>query len=196
MGTVACFRGWKEYESNIHSLRVKKGLTVAALAKAAGCSSGQVVSLANGTSSPQNENTGKVSKSAIGVAQALDARLDEVFPSYFCGMTPKIDDESLLTMTVSSGTLSYVDPAGEYEMAEMAVVLSAVIDTLSKRESQVIRMRFLEGLSLGECGAVLCVSREYVRQLEKKALNRLRHSSRAERLLPYSQQSRSKDANK
>ena len=73
------------------------------------------------------------------------------------------------------------------EMAKEAI--EAALDTLSDREADVIRMRF--GLSdedpktLDEIGKVYDVTRERIRQIEKKALEKLRHPTRADSLRPY-----------
>ena len=66
---------------------------------------------------------------------------------------------------------------------------SAVLDTLSEREAGVISMRF--GLSGGEpktldaIGKVYGVTRERIRQIEDKAMKKLRHPSRSMVLRPY-----------
>ncbi|SDN69505.1 RNA polymerase primary sigma factor [Allokutzneria albata] len=67
--------------------------------------------------------------------------------------------------------------------------LDAVLDTLSEREAGVLRLRF--GLSggeprtLGQIGAVLGLTRERIRQIEVRALCKLRHPSRSQALLVH-----------
>lgn len=60
--------------------------------------------------------------------------------------------------------------------------LRKVLSTLTKSEEKVIRMRFglnrLEGCTLAEIGNSLKITREYVRQIELKAMKRLRHPVR------------------
>lgn len=64
--------------------------------------------------------------------------------------------------------------------------VQAVIATLSPREEMVVRLRY--GLddgtlrTLEEVGELFCITRERVRQIEAKALRKLRHSSRAKPL--------------
>ena len=67
--------------------------------------------------------------------------------------------------------------------------LEDVLDTLSPREEKVLRLRF--GLddgrsrTLEEVGQVFGVTRERIRQIEAKALRKLRHPSRSKKLKDY-----------
>jgi RNA polymerase primary sigma factor len=67
--------------------------------------------------------------------------------------------------------------------------LHSVLDTLSEREAGVVSMRF--GLTdgqpktLGEIGKVYGVTRERIRQIESKAMSKLRHPSRSQVLRDY-----------
>jgi RNA polymerase primary sigma factor len=64
-----------------------------------------------------------------------------------------------------------------------------VLRTLTPREEKVIKMRFgLEDGSehtLEEVGQSFAVTRERIRQIEAKALRKLRHPSRSERLRSF-----------
>ena len=67
--------------------------------------------------------------------------------------------------------------------------LEEVLDTLTNREEKVLRLRF--GLSDGrartleEVGQVFGVTRERIRQIEAKALRKLRHPTRSKKLRDY-----------
>ncbi len=67
--------------------------------------------------------------------------------------------------------------------------LEEVLDTLTDREEEVLRLRF--GLddgkqrTLEEVGRVFGVTRERIRQIEAKALRKLRHPSRSKKLKDY-----------
>ena len=67
--------------------------------------------------------------------------------------------------------------------------LDAVLDTLTSREKEVIRLRF--GLddgrsrTLEEVGKQFKITRERIRQIEAKALRKLRHPSRSKTLKDY-----------
>ena len=67
--------------------------------------------------------------------------------------------------------------------------LENVLDTLTDREENVLRLRF--GLddgrtrTLEEVGKVFGVTRERIRQIEAKALRKIRHPSRSKQLKDF-----------
>jgi len=68
--------------------------------------------------------------------------------------------------------------------------IEEVLSTLTEREEKVLRLRFGIGSSdfprtLEEVGTIFNVTRERVRQIETKALNKLRHPSRRAKLLDF-----------
>ena len=80
-------------------------------------------------------------------------------------------------------------PADEAALTVLREQLSEALETLSPREQQVIRLRF--GLddghvrTLEEVGREFNVTRERIRQIEGKALRKLRHPSRSKRLRDF-----------
>ena len=78
----------------------------------------------------------------------------------------------------------------EYATVEMLKEeLSGVLSTLTDREEKVLRLRF--GLNDGQCrtleevGQIFGVTRERIRQIEAKALRKLRHPSRSRKLKDF-----------
>lgn len=82
--------------------------------------------------------------------------------------------------------LQAVDPADEISADVLAEVLTEILETLDEREKTVLQMR--SGMSdghiytLDEIGQVLGITRERVRQIEEKALRRLRHPRLAKKI--------------
>ncbi|MDD3336595.1 MAG: RNA polymerase sigma factor RpoD [Eubacteriales bacterium] len=80
-------------------------------------------------------------------------------------------------------------PSDAASFTLMKEQLLGVLDTLTPREEQVLRLRF--GLddgrqrTLEEVGKVFKVTRERIRQIEAKALRKLRHPSRSKKLKDY-----------
>lgn len=86
---------------------------------------------------------------------------------------------------------SSVSPAEEMVNANMADHLNEILSTLTDREEQVLRMRFGIGVetnyTLEEVGETLNVTRERIRQIEAKALRKLRHPTRSKVLRHFSE---------
>ena len=80
-------------------------------------------------------------------------------------------------------------PAEAASFALMKEQLLDVLDTLTPREEKVLRLRFgLDDgrqLTLEEVGKEFNVTRERIRQIEAKALRKLRHPSRSKKLKDY-----------
>jgi len=98
--------------------------------------------------------------------------------------TPVGDDDSTLGDFLENQ--ESVSPYEAVKNQELADRVTSILATLSPREEKIIRLRFGIGedaeFTLEEIGKRFNVSRERIRQIEKKALNRLRHSSRREKL--------------
>lgn len=98
--------------------------------------------------------------------------------------TPVGDDDSTLGDFLENQ--ESVSPYEAVKGQELSERVKGILATLSPREEKIIRLRFGIGedaeYTLEEIGKRFNVSRERIRQIEKKALNRLRHSSRREKL--------------
>jgi DNA-binding CsgD family transcriptional regulator len=67
----------------------------------------------------------------------------------------------------------------EYKARDISVNgLFRTLASLGEREQEVLRMRFDERLTLEQCGKRLDITRERIRQVEAKAIRKLRHPSR------------------
>ena len=98
--------------------------------------------------------------------------------------TPIGDDDSTLGDFLENQ--ESVSPYEAVQNRELSNRVKKILCTLSEREEKIIRLRFGIGekaeYTLEEIGKRFNVSRERIRQIEKKALNRLRHSSRRDKL--------------
>jgi len=97
------------------------------------------------------------------------------------------DQESFLGDFIpDESQLSPVDAASKQLLKNH---LDEVLATLSDREARVLKLRFgLEGnkqMTLEEVGKVFGVTRERIRQIEAKALRKLKHPSRRKKLQDY-----------
>ena len=96
------------------------------------------------------------------------------------------DDSHLGDFIEDTGTLS---PAESALHGSMRDVVKEVLDSLTPREAKVLRMRFGIEMStdqtLEEVGKQFDVTRERIRQIEAKALRKLRHPSRADKLKSF-----------
>ncbi|MDP2752283.1 MAG: RNA polymerase sigma factor RpoD [Rhodocyclaceae bacterium] len=84
---------------------------------------------------------------------------------------------------------SVLAPADAALFASLREVTKGVLDSLTPREAKVLRMRFGIEMNtdhtLEEVGKQFDVTRERIRQIEAKALRKLRHPSRSERLRSF-----------
>ena len=82
-----------------------------------------------------------------------------------------------------------VSPANATAYTMLKEQMGGVLDTLTEREKKVLRLRFGIGdgypRTLEEVGAIFSVTRERVRQIEAKALKKLRHPTRARKLKSF-----------
>jgi RNA polymerase primary sigma factor len=122
------------------------------------------------------------------IAKRMDVPVDQVRKAKKVAQLPVSfetpvgeDEESRLADFIEDkGVVSPSDAAIQMNMKEQ---LDNVLKTLTPREEKIIRMRFgMEDGSehtLEEVGQTFSVTRERIRQIEAKALRKLRHSSRS-----------------
>ena len=96
------------------------------------------------------------------------------------------DDSHLGDFIEDSATLAPTDAA---LFSSLRFITKDVLDTLTPREAKVLRMRFGFEMNtdhtLEEVGKQFDVTRERIRQIEAKALRKLRHPSRSDKLRSF-----------
>jgi RNA polymerase primary sigma factor len=97
------------------------------------------------------------------------------------------DDDSHLGDFIEDGAT--LAPADAAMYSSLRGVTKEILDTLTTREAKVLRMRFGIEMNtdhtLEEVGKQFDVTRERIRQIEAKALRKLRHPSRSDKLRSF-----------
>ncbi|MFZ5511628.1 MAG: sigma-70 family RNA polymerase sigma factor [Pseudomonadota bacterium] len=109
------------------------------------------------------------------IAAFVPASLNERINGY--------DDLTLIETLVSD----LPSPEEHLDQADLARCIDDALSGLNERESKVLRLRFGladhgDGMTLEEIGQMFGLTRERIRQIEAKALSRLRHPSRVDML--------------
>jgi RNA polymerase primary sigma factor len=123
-----------------------------------------------------------------GIAPEIVVRLIKTSEQTLSLETPigDEDDTSLGDLIEDQRAISPSDAA---LAAMLRLALEETLDTLSGRERRVIQLRFgiIDGQerTLGEIGRRFGLTRERIRQIEAKALRKLRHESRSAKLRTY-----------
>ncbi|GHT67633.1 RNA polymerase sigma factor RpoD [Spirochaetia bacterium] len=97
------------------------------------------------------------------------------------------DEDSMLGDFIEDKDVE--NPANQTVSTLLQEQIAEVLSTLPLREQEILKMRFgLDGgysLTLEEVGLIFDVTRERIRQIEAKALRRLRHPKRSRKLKEY-----------
>jgi len=74
-----------------------------------------------------------------------------------------------------------------FEENEFQVLMKDILDSLTPRESKILRLRFginmVNEYTLEQVASIFNVTRERIRQIEAKALRKMRHPSRSKKLM-------------
>lgn len=130
------------------------------------------------------------------IAERMDMPVDKVKKVFKISKEPisletpigEEEDSSLGDFIEDQKVINPIDAVSSVTLAEQT---RAILSTLTPREEKVLRMRFGIGEksdhTLEEVGQDFFVTRERIRQIEAKALRKLRHPSRAKLLKSYTE---------
>lgn len=182
----------------LQNRREELGLKQGDLAREIGVSTARISQLESLKGIPSPELAEKI-------ARVLGTREEEVFPPYLEAFirprsgSNKSSVEIIPLFMVKTAELELafqqdqpnswvVDPAEFCNRRERTEALKRALDTLTGRERDVILYRFAEGLTQRETGKIYEVTGERIRQIEAKALRKLRHPSRSNGLRWFTDQ--------
>lgn len=125
------------------------------------------------------------------IAKYLDIELDKVqtvmdLAQASTSLDTPVDEDGETSMGDLIADNGAKNPFADMVKEANAQIIATVLDTLSPREAEVLRLRFgintKKAMTLEEVGQQLGVTREWIRQIENKAIRKLRHPSRAKML--------------
>ena len=126
------------------------------------------------------------SEMGISVAKVLEIKRTSQDPISLETPMGEEDDGKMADIIEDDSTQSPIESASQSLLRGQ---LLAVIDTLTPREQEVIRQRYglMDGKqkTLEEVGREFSVTRERIRQIEAKALRKLKHPNRSKRLADF-----------
>ncbi|HZX35090.1 MAG TPA: RNA polymerase sigma factor RpoD [Thermodesulfobacteriota bacterium] len=101
-----------------------------------------------------------------------------------------VGDDDGISLGEFIADMNAISPADSLLSANLVKCMAEVLSTLSPREEKILRMRFGIGIdtdyTLEEVGAHFNVTRERVRQIEAKAIRKLRHPKRNKAIKSFS----------
>ena len=126
------------------------------------------------------------SEMGLSVAKVLEIKRTSQDPISIETPMGEEDDGKMADIIEDETSKSPMESASQSLLREQ---LLAVIDTLTPREQEVIRQRYglMDGKqkTLEEVGREFSVTRERIRQIEAKALRKLKHQNRSKKLADF-----------
>jgi hypothetical protein len=127
---------------------------------------------------PNTEQANKIQKAFASVGVFVD--VSSIWPEDFAGIKKTLIVQQTQEIDVH---LLQAKPHELHDTCKPDIEfvknkINEVLDSLSDREKTVIKDRFYKNKSLGELGSKFLVNSERIRQIEQKALRKLRHPLR------------------
>lgn len=147
--------------------------------KANGLRYSSINDLINLTESPMQEN-GALTTQAEALCLAVRKIPEELWseeqliPLDRNTSEAEMSHEQVVAMLPKSEP-SYLQDFSAIEKKESAQIMSDILDTLPKREAQVLRMRYYHDMTLDEVARSFGITSARILQIENRALRKLRH---------------------
>ena len=166
--------------------------SVAAFCRACGLHPTAVGRFINMVQAPVNQLTGEYSQSFMKMVDFLRCMPEDIFPkAQMQGamkvnkVTTKADIGDVHSLTTSLRTLA-LPPEEKMIFDEAQASIQRAMETLTPREQRVLMLRFgfYDGKehTFDEIGEKFNVSRERIRQIERKAIRKMRHPQRSKEI--------------
>lgn len=134
------------------------------------------------------DKNGFVKEKVKAIADALKCNLEDIIPANYITResnryVKEVSEEELIAIEdINEPALLSYEPESEYEKAELEAAIKEVLDSLPKRDREVLILRFFEGKTLQQVADMWGRSRQLVRIIEERALSRCRHPSKRNKL--------------
>lgn len=182
------------YNARLVDARKEHGLTGDAMAQAVGIKRGRLRDIENLRAIPDEDEL-------IKIACTLEKPIDYLFPEelmsavgagVFSRRKVELSTPEIISLTEARLRLTYDGETALIEEVSRSLLtedIKEVLTTLSPREERVLKLRFgLEdgrSLTRGEVGKEFTLTKERIRQIEEKAIRKLRHPERSSKLNNY-----------
>ena len=149
------------------------------LARLSGLSITALNSLVTLRKAPRNKITGEWVDTAFSLSSALQVEPEELWTETQQGMALKRNSYEINMGEEEVQRLASGESADKLAIgSERSRVLSKALNSLTPREEQVVRRRFFDEDILEDIAHDWDVSKDRIRQIEAKALRKLKHPSR------------------
>lgn len=163
----------KEREALIGEYRVKKGWTVAELARRSKTWVGDITNMQNGLLSPVYLKRGGIKPAAQRICDALGVSPEDLFPRYFCALNPAAG----LTVDQLPGLSEAESPQSVDNILSDRVECDRLLARLSDRQRDIVWMYYGEAETLESISQKHNLTRERVRQIVVKSLSKMRRAA-------------------
>ena len=160
------------------------GWSQADLARRSGISTTMVASIINLNRRPSQKAADAIQKAFGEAGEYFDVleQWPETFDGIKRGATKEETMDIPMECLIGCREAMMIPSPSKREEDGLSDAMNAAMDSLTGREKAVIEARFFEGKMCHEIGRQIGVSAMRVRQIEGKALRKLRHPSRSKHL--------------